>query len=171
MNHVILPLVWLGVLIAVPTGIAQNPRYSGEDSAHRQMRELRERSAAQEQAAQLATQAEQLGQQAIQLEQLRKQQQAPAQTPSLDDILRRAAAEEAFKARVAESWARVYARYPALKQEGNPWRKKLAAYVPRQSANPAKVKLFAMSDWPERIVLEFGQANGLIDPKGNSAKR
>ena len=54
---------------------------------------------------------------------------------------------------------------------GNPGRKKLEAHIPKQTAKPSKTKLFALSDWPERIVLEFGQLNVLIDPKGNPVLR
>ena len=78
---------------------------------------------------------------------------------------------EKFVELEAASLARMFARYPSLKDRENPWRKKLDAYVGQQRADPKRTEFFNTSNWPERIVLEFGVVHGIADANGNAIQR
>lgn len=153
------------------------------------MREMRERSQQQARAAQLLDQQRQFQQDVLDPIERRARQETQqaraagvsvalyAAPPVFGEELKRVASpalrqvtNEQFAKLEAASCERVFSRYPSLKDVKNPWRQKLDAYVKKQSEDPKRAAFFNRSDWPERIVLEFGVTHGIASAAGDSLR-
>lgn len=179
MNRAILSLV----LIQSVLGQVRAP----EDSAQRAMREFREQSAAQQRQLeiwQLQQQQEDLADALRKMQKAQKEAPLPRSAPTRPndptnpllppqtiEAPARLVDAATFAKLEKASFDRVFARYPSLRNKEAPWRKRLDRYISAQRIDPKRADLFNRSDWPERIVLEFGAVNGIADPLGNPIRR
>ena len=79
----------------------------------------------------------------------------------------RAAYVRQIEKETATSYDRVVARYPWLADTNGVFSKQLDAYVNRLQRDPANAPLFAKTDWPETVTLQWGVQCGYLRPDGS----
>jgi hypothetical protein len=100
---------------------------------------------------------------------VRTQQRPPVAPPAVASEPTTDSAD--YERRANASRDRALQRFPIFANPDSPWRKKLDVYVTQRLEDPARDAYFEKPDWPERIILEFGLRNNLIDAKGNPVVR